>query len=411
MQINRIIRSVFLLVTLIVWFTLPASNGHAQEPETITGNGTIADKYPLTMTFPPAGGPVTASVNWEGDMNNAGVQYSYISIFTGEFTGGDGGDVSGTFTQTRNGEGLTGGTWEGKFFADGTGSGTATADDFGVSVSWQISYSAEEFAAALVEPTQEATTEPTQEATAEPTVEAVTSETIYNTYGIRVEDSFGDDQYAQTSWTDEELGLMNDVLKELPPDLIKSMKIKRFIRNIVSIDEDGNQNPRRNGEYSICGDSPECDGSEASIRIFDNALVPTAENPDPATKFKGTILHELIHALQYNNTRDNPMNAYSTPLLYNFVDAVTTPNAGGWDAGWEYKQVPGAPPPPKWHLTSSQQPPTNYGKTNPMEDMCESVRMYMYDSQKLKDSSPLRYAFIRDEMFGGVEYEKGAQKK
>ena len=257
------------------------------------------------------------------------------------------------------------------------------------------------------------TQEETEQATAEPTVEAVTSETIYNTYGIRVEDSFGDDQYEQASWTDEELGLLNDVLKELPPEMIKNMKIKSFIRNKVSIGMDGNQKPKENGTYFICeanNNDPRCDGNPA-IRIYDNALIPTAENPDPAKKFKGTILHELIHSLQYNNTRDNPTDAYSTPLLYNYMDAVTTPNANGWDPGWEYKQAPGAPPPPKWQLTSSQLPPTSYGKLNPKEDMCESVKIYMYDPQKLKDSSPLRYAFIRDEMFGGVEYENGEQKK
>ena len=413
---SRLIISLFC-----IFYAIPSGSvfGQDQQPNTITGNGTIGDGVALIMSFPPVGGPVSGHVYWEGNLvtgtgnssSESGCPGTAEMNMTGEFSGGDGGSITGTFIYTINAECLTQpvvipGTWSGLLFANGNGSGTAFADSEifgGDTVSWQMDFSADEFASALPgTPPMEAETE------------VVTSEYIYNTYGIRVEDSFGDDQYAQTSWSDEELGWLNDVLKELPPDLIKNMKIKSFIRNKVSIDKDGNQNPNTNGTYFICGenDDPEkCDGSEAAIRIYDNALVPTAANPDPATKFKGTILHELIHSLQYNNTRDNPTDAYSTPLLYNYMDAVTTSNANGRDAGWEYKQAPGAPPPPKWQLTSSQSPPTPYGKISPKEDMCESVRMYMLNPRELKFSSPKRYAFIRDEMFGGVEYENGVQKK
>jgi hypothetical protein len=66
-----------------------------------------------------------------------------------------------------------------------------------------------------------------------------------------------------------------------------------------------------------------------------------------------------------------------------------------------------------WDLTGApgNNPPTDYGKTDPTEDMSESAKMYVYDPQKLQASSPQRYNFIRDQMFGGVEYENGIQKK
>jgi len=66
-----------------------------------------------------------------------------------------------------------------------------------------------------------------------------------------------------------------------------------------------------------------------------------------------------------------------------------------------------------WHLFGAQgnNPPTNYGNTNPLEDMSESVMLYMYEPQKLKDSSIQRYNFIRDHIYGGVEYENGKQTK
>jgi hypothetical protein len=43
--------------------------------------------------------------------------------------------------------------------------------------------------------------------------------------------------------------------------------------------------------------------------------------------------------------------------------------------------------------------------------MSESAMMYVYDPQKLQAGSVQRYNFIRDQMFGGVEYENGIQKK
>ncbi len=384
------------------------------------------------MTFPPAGGPVKGYTYFEGQVGaTEECPGTFEVTLVGNFGGGDGGAVNGTLTEklTSIPECLTGelifsGEWSGNFYANGTGSGIAShlamqgiSGESKENVPWQISYSPEEFASALGEapaepPAEIAEEEPAPDA--DPEGEAVTSETIFNNYGIIVEDSFGDDQYEKASWTEEELGWLNDVLKELPPELIKNMKIKSFIRNKVSIDKNGNEEPNVAGTYFLWGnknDPAKSDGSEAVIRVYDRSLLATPNNPDPEKLFKGTILHEMIHGLQYNHTRNNPTDAYSTPLLYNYMDAVITPNASGRDAGWEYKQAPGAPPPPKWQLTSSQSPPTSYGKLNPKEDMCESVRIYMYDPQKLKDSSPQRYAFIRDEMFGGVEYENGEQKE
>ncbi len=66
----------------------------------------------------------------------------------------------------------------------------------------------------------------------------------------------------------------------------------------------------------------------------------------------------------------------------------------------------------RWRLTGSpgNQTPTTYARTNPAEDFSESVMMYVYEPQKLQNSSMKRYEFIRENIFGGVEYENGIQK-
>ena len=224
--------------------------------------------------------------------------------------------------------------------------------------------------------------------------------------------------------------LLNDVLKELPPRMIKEMAISRIIRNSVSLDKDGNPQPGINGTYSPCGSPPEkdCNSTSGTIRIFDNALNGGLFSNDPQgiKKFKGVILHELIHALQYkkddtsiySNQKYSYYNGSYSPLLQNYMDAirpVTNINDPGFnnvDNGWFYGHYPQQAD--QWYLlgsTGGNAPPTNYGLKNPKEDMCDSVMMYVYEPQKLKDSSMQRYNFIRDQIYGGIEYENGIQKK
>jgi hypothetical protein len=253
--------------------------------------------------------------------------------------------------------------------------------------------------------------------------EPITSEYIYKTYGIQVEDSFGDDQWEQKSWSDQELILLNDVLKELPPGLLSKMAVSRIIRNKVYIDKDGNQDPDTFGIYHPCGSPPEkdCTSSTGTIRIFDQATQPFdfQNDPDGYKEFKATILHELIHALQYKKDEYSIYkNAYSSPIVQNYMDAtrpITNINDPGFvgNNGWTFGRHPPGWPFPSWKLfdTQGNTSPTNYGGTNPLEDMSESVMMYVYEPQKLKGSSLQRYNFIRDQIFEGVEYENGTQKK
>ncbi len=256
-----------------------------------------------------------------------------------------------------------------------------------------------------------------------PPAVAITAEYIYTTYGIRVEDSFGEGPWEQKAWSEQELVLLNDVLKELPPGLIKEMAVTRIIRSKTDLDDNGNPKPNTYGYYAPCGSPPEkeCTSATGTIRIFDTALSPLdfSADPDGHKQFKGTILHELIHALQYKKDGNTIYrNAYSSPLVQNYMDAtrpitdISNPGFEGTN-GWKFGMHPPGSPPPVWHLFGAQgnNPPTDYGNTDPLEDMSESVMLYMYEPQKLKDSSIQRYNFIRDHIYGGVEYENGTQTR
>ena len=287
--------------------------------------------------------------------------------------------------------------------ADASSDGSAWAGE----APWQVTFSAQEFQAALGP--------------------AVTSEYIYKTYGIKVEDSFGEDKWAPKAWSPQELVLLNDVLKELPPGLLKRMSLTSIVRNQTDLDDSGNPDPGTLGLYSGCERTvpkhPCHPSSDAVIRVFNSAFEPGMFSNDPAghKAFKATILHELTHALQYPPQEDTGMavadplsrnrSGYVSPLMQNYNDAtriITDINdpAFQYDNGWGTR-LDGT-----WVLASApgNTAPTVYAETNPKEDMAEAVKLYVYDPQRLLNSSPQRYNFVRDQIFGGVEYEDGHQK-
>ncbi|HWU42983.1 MAG TPA: hypothetical protein VN132_06075, partial [Bdellovibrio sp.] len=57
-----------------------------------------------------------------------------------------------------------------------------------------------------------------------------------------------------------------------------------------------------------------------------------------------------------------------------------------------------------WKLNSSAHSVSIYAKTNPIEDFAESVSAYRYAPQRLKQVSLAKYKFIKDVVYGGLEF-------
>jgi hypothetical protein len=246
------------------------------------------------------------------------------------------------------------------------------------------------------------------------TAEKITSEYIYNTYGLRVQDSVGDENGTAKSWTDHELTLLNDVLKELPPEFLQKIALTNFMRSGVYLESDGTQKPSVMGDYLACDPKidPDCTGSSATIHIFDNAST-LVDFADPDTQFKGSIMHEIMHAYHaYKEENSIYLNVHESPQFQNWIDATkkkseATTELYQHNNGWGWYQPPG-----KWQYFGlpTDPPPTNYATTDPAEDYCESTMLYVYDPERLKTTSPERYNYIRDYVFGGVEYANGIRK-
>ena len=52
---------------------------------------------------------------------------------------------------------------------------------------------------------------------------------------------------------------------------------------------------------------------------------------------------------------------------------------------------------------------SGYAKTNPLEDIAESITAYRFNPKKLKELSPERYEYLKEKVFMGVEYLSDTQ--
>jgi hypothetical protein len=143
-----------------------------QDLKTITATGTLTQPggaaMSLTMSFPPAGGKVTGSVYLKltTPVIAGACTGTLQETLEGTFSGGDGGSATGTATgewvPDCSTEAYTEYTdsWSGNFYANGTGNGVWNyrAEYYGVEglfypetgqMPWQVTFSAQEFQAAL----------------------------------------------------------------------------------------------------------------------------------------------------------------------------------------------------------------------------------------------------------------------
>jgi hypothetical protein len=241
---------------------------------------------------------------------------------------------------------------------------------------YTVTFSAADFQAGLAGPTQAAVL-PTE----------TSQEYIQHQIG-KISVEMGD-----KVWSEHEIQLIKEVLSQIPSNLLNKVSLKNIVRYASATDRNGNLNP------DVCADYT---NQSQTIRIYDAATQPYEfANDSGDTQFKSTILHEITHALQYyidDQIRyDNP---YTNPLLADYITSTGT-IFKGWQltsGKWVY-----------WPITGND-PPTSYGTTNPKEDMSESVKMYVYNPQLLINSSPQRYNYIRERIYGGIEYDNGKQK-
>ncbi len=106
------------------------------------------------------------------------------------------------------------------------------------------------------------------------------------------------------------------------------------------------------------------------VHIFDSGMADMQAN----------VLHEMTHCFEARNPKI--MKAW----------AKTFWERKYWIFGdWRVKK-------------GGEKPPTQYGYVNAQEDMADSVKLYVFQPEWFKQACPVRYEFIRKNVFGGREY-------
>lgn len=398
--------SLLVSILLLSLFVLPVR----AEGETIPASGEICAQgicNTIQITFPPKGGPVSGTLSGQGSKD--GCTFNNDGTISGTFAGGDGGQISGsivwTMTASCSGNSISqswSGTWQGNLSASGTGSGDGSVS--GVGATWTLSFSGEDFQRILT---------------------PITKEYFKATYGIEVKDG-------KSAWTDEQLIMLDNVLKILPADFLKKSHITTISREDIDIDKEGKKQPNTYGIY---------DQETKTINFFDRLFMDDSSFKDELQKREKQrmMMHEIAHAFQFykdaNSTFDEE-TVYESDLMGYFAGAVLD-NQDDNNSGWGFKEVkiyeeskePTQTPRPdgKWGgadlksmkdrkyrieliwwfygTKADNQPPTSYAGKNPVEDFAESVSLYVANPQELLKKSPNRYAFVKNEVFGGKEFK------
>jgi len=371
----RISKAIFSVLSSLLVLFLVVLPVHA-DGETIPASGEICAQgicNTIQITFPPKGGPVSGTLSGQGSKD--GCTFNNDGTISGTFAGGDGGQISGsivwTMTASCSGNSISqswSGTWQGTLSAIGTGSGNGSVS--GVGATWTLSFSGEDFQRILT---------------------PITKEYFKTTYGIDVVDG-------TVQWTERELNLLDTLIKKLPKSFWDKTKFTRIVRDKADI-EDSQEDPNTYGWYYA---------PDREIRVFDIANKPLDFENDPNgdKQFIGTIVHEMTHAFQYY--KDNKSvykrsrgDVENSPLLKGFKESVRD-NKQDFRTGWVWNTET-----QKFQFKGTGEENklmTSYAGKNPFEDICESVMFYVVDPAKLSAKSPTRYSFIKEQMFGGLEY-------
>ena len=155
------------------------------------------------------------------------------------------------------------------------------------------------------------------------------------------------------AWKEQEVDLILEALDDLPKALMPFKDNLRLVRNTRGLTPDGNY-------------------ANAQIMVFDSF-----EEKSKYGKI-GTLIHEIGHRVgEIGKVEETP----------------------------EWKDLS------KWQEKGKEWTPMNdsfigmYAKTNPFEDFAETFVAYRYNPKTLKEVSPEKYAFMKNYIFQGLEYD------
>ncbi len=121
-----------------------------------------------------------------------------------------------------------------------------------------------------------------------------------------------------------------------------------------------------------------------------------------------TVANATIEIFDVWNQEEAPIRQYS--LYHEFSHNWAKMHANNIDVSPEWLRISGWESQKDlhsvtdWTMHPGTQQVSIYAKTNPFEDFAESVSAYRYAPQKLKEVSLDKYNFVKDVVYGGMEF-------
>lgn len=184
----------------------------------------------------------------------------------------------------------------------------------------------------------------------------------------------------QQLWTLEEIRILDKAVRKLPPTMLRLKTMDAFIRF-----PDG---------YRETDD-------DAGVAAFANSgrrVIAMYDNWRFMFDGSGTLVHEMAHHYDYSNWNGRKW----------FSDSSGFSALSGWKKGPLAKQ------PDSTHSESFSHDPeaffvSDYAGSEPMEDFAEAAAYYVFDSKKLEQVDPEKYALMKEKVFKGIEYKEAPQ--
>ena len=121
---------------------------------------------------------------------------------------------------------------------------------------------------------------------------------------------------------------------------------------------------------------------DKTLGMFDTGTDSTQDFTDNLDQLEGTAVHEMAHG------------------LFRYLEKAWFQEFDFWAGMYSPSGKDGEEP-----------PPSDYGRTNVSEDMCESVMFFFVDNARLKATAPLRHAFLTTEVGKWKKENKKGKKK
>lgn len=189
-------------------------------------------------------------------------------------------------------------------------------------------------------------------------------------------------------WDESEIAAVDRAVANFPDSLAVCSQVRNFYR-----DSELTGQPNALGAWFPPRYSGNKGYERASISLYDLGVMPPRQG-GWEQRAETVIFHELVHSSQYD--ADGTLNDVTQAYLAEFEWSFDGKN-------WSYSGSPDDFPGSSDKYLGVETGYPSSGR-NGLEDMAEAVTYYRYEPQRLKQESPERYEWVKENIYNGEEF-------